>query len=75
MAHPAPAAEDADAAAGLFPGIADHLWRGPGHHRATIHATLAEWSSDALGWLVAFLVEAAAQHGVQGPLVLTARVL
>ncbi|WP_304455158.1 hypothetical protein [Nocardiopsis sp. YSL2] len=72
---PAPAAQDADAASGLVPGIADHLWNGPGHHRATIHATLAEWSLDALGWLVAYLAEAAAAHGVQDPLVLTIRLL
>ncbi|WP_150236437.1 hypothetical protein [Nocardiopsis quinghaiensis] len=66
---------DADAAEGLVPGIADHLWNGPGHHRATVYGTLAEWSLDALGWLVAFLAEAGAQHGVRTPLVLTVRAL
>ncbi|MFD6952296.1 hypothetical protein A6A08_24620 [Nocardiopsis sp. TSRI0078] len=71
----APALGDADAAAGLVPGIADHLWNGPGRHRATVHGTLAEWSLDALGWLTAFLAEAGAQHGVRTPLVLTVRAL
>ncbi|NYH54970.1 hypothetical protein HNR06_004559 [Nocardiopsis arvandica] len=72
---PAPVQGDADAAAGLAPGIADHLWNGPGHHRATVHGTLAEWSLDALGWLTAFLAEAGAQHGVRTPLILTIRAL
>ncbi|WP_150254825.1 hypothetical protein [Nocardiopsis deserti] len=71
---PTPAEGDANAAAGLAPGIADHLWQGPGHHRATIHGTLVEWSLDALGWLAAFLAEAGAQHGVRTPLMLTIRV-
>lgn len=51
----------------------DRLWLGPGHHRATFRGTLAEWSLDALGWLGAFLVEAAHQHGVRTPLMLSAR--
>ncbi|GHC97875.1 hypothetical protein GCM10007079_51710 [Nocardiopsis terrae] len=72
---PTPARGDADEAAGLVPGIADHLWNGPGHHCVTVHGTLAEWSLDALGWLIAFLAEAGAQHGVRDPLVLTVRTL
>src|SRR5439155_13998842 len=36
----------------LKPAVIDELWLGPAHHRATFHGTLAEWSLDALGWLV-----------------------
>lgn len=61
-----------DDAVVLRPG-ADGLWVSPGDHQATFGGTLAEWSLDALGWLAAFLVEAAYQHGVRTPLMLSAR--
>lgn len=67
-------AED-DAAEGLWPHIADHLWKGPGHHRTTLYGTLREWSLDGLGWLAAFAAEAAWQNGVRTPLRLTVRAL
>ncbi|MFV2196824.1 hypothetical protein [Nocardiopsis sp. LOL_012] len=41
----------------------------------SIDGTVAEWSLDALGWLVAFVVEAGAQHGLRTPLVITVRAL
>ncbi|MEU4832261.1 hypothetical protein [Streptosporangium sp. NPDC023615] len=51
--------------------VIDELWHGPARHRATFHGDLAEWSTDALGWLAAFLAEAASLHGVATPLMLT----
>jgi hypothetical protein len=37
----------------LKPAVIDEVWLGPGHHRATVRGTLAEWSMEALGWLAA----------------------
>lgn len=54
------------------PAGIDHLWNGPSRHRATLTGALAEWSLDALGWLAAFLADAAAVHGVHGPVLLSA---
>ncbi|WP_211264012.1 hypothetical protein [Streptosporangium amethystogenes] len=56
----------------LEPAVIDELWRGPARHRATFHGVLTEWSLDALGWLAAFLAEAASRNGVGTPLMLTA---
>lgn len=53
------------------PGITDALWGGPARHRARLAGTLVEWSLDAVGWLAAFVAQAAAQHGMAGPLFLT----
>ncbi|GAA0821566.1 hypothetical protein ACFQVD_41670 [Streptosporangium amethystogenes subsp. fukuiense] len=52
--------------------VIDELWRGPARHRATFRGVLTEWSLDALGWLAAFLAEAASHNGVGTPLMLTA---
>jgi hypothetical protein len=57
-----------DADMDLDPGIIDELWNGPARHRVAFHGDLAEWSPDALGWLAAFLAQASARHGVDGPL-------
>ncbi|MFD0774172.1 hypothetical protein ACFQZ2_09575 [Streptomonospora algeriensis] len=75
LCDPAPAEEAGDAAEGLWPHLADHLWTGPGRHRTTLCGTLREWSLDGLGWLAAFAAEAAWQNGVRTPLRLTVRAL
>ncbi|ASU82569.1 hypothetical protein CDO52_07030 [Nocardiopsis gilva YIM 90087] len=62
-----------EAAEELTPGIADHLWNGPAHHHATFRGSLVEWSYEALGWLSAFVAEAAVQHGIQTPVLLSIR--
>jgi hypothetical protein len=59
-----------DADLELAPGIIDELWNGPTRHRIAFHGVLAEWSLDALGWLAAFVAQASAQQGVDGPLML-----
>ena len=58
-----------DAPPELDPGIIDELWNGPAQHRVAFHGVLAEWSLAALGWLAAFLAQACARHGVDGPLI------
>ncbi|MDI3341881.1 MAG: hypothetical protein QJR03_15255 [Sphaerobacter sp.] len=60
-----------DDAVFLQPEMTDGLWP-PAQHRVTFRGTLAEWSLDALGWLAAFLADAASRHGVTNPLMLTA---
>jgi hypothetical protein len=55
----------------LEPGIIDELWNGPPQHRVAFYGNLAEWSPAALGWLAAFLAQASARHGVDGPLLVT----
>ncbi|MCF6475813.1 hypothetical protein FAF44_46855 [Nonomuraea sp. MG754425] len=61
-----------DAPISLHPPITDELWCGPSRYNATFTGTVAEWSLDALGWLATFLTEAAAQHGITSPLMLSA---
>ncbi|MFL1432699.1 MULTISPECIES: hypothetical protein [unclassified Nocardiopsis] len=65
------AAPGPDAAHGLtpapdFPGVEE------GHH-ATFEGHLAEWSYDAIGWLMAFVCEAAIEQGVRAPVIATVR--
>jgi len=55
----------------LEPAVIDELWLGPARHRVALRGTLAEWSPDALGWLAAFLADAAVRHGVSTPLMFT----
>ncbi|MEU0490359.1 hypothetical protein ABZ249_14125 [Nocardiopsis sp. NPDC006139] len=69
------AAPGRDAAQGLTPGIPDFAGaeREREGHRATFEGHLAEWSYDAIGWLMAFLCEAAIEQGVRAPVVATVR--
>jgi hypothetical protein len=53
------------------PDVTDALWGGPVRHQLKLTGTLVEWSLDAVGWLAAFVAEAAARHGVAAPLFLT----
>ncbi|GAA4900862.1 hypothetical protein [Streptomonospora salina] len=46
---------------------------GPDRHHAAITGRLGEWSYEALGWVAAYVAEAAAQHGVRTPVLLTIR--
>lgn len=62
-----------DAAQGLIPGVlAFPGVEAKGHH-ATFEGHLAEWSYDAIGWLMAFVCEAAIEQGVRAPVVATVR--
>lgn len=63
--------EDDDAVI-IPPAFIDELWTGPPRHRVTFLGVLAEWSLDALGWLIALLAEAAADQGTGSPLLVTA---
>ena len=39
----------------------------------TLHADLAEWGCDVIGWLTEVAAELAAGHGVRTPLLVTVR--
>lgn len=56
-------------------GTRDDGWPGPSAsaHRVAFRGTLAEWSLDAVGWLAAYLAEAAYYHGLDAPVTLTVR--
>ncbi|PZM95466.1 MAG: hypothetical protein DIU79_07365 [Actinobacteria bacterium] len=48
-------------------------WPEPSPNRVAFRGTLSEWSLDAVGWLAAYLAEAAYHHGVATPGTLTVR--
>lgn len=54
-------------------GTLNDRWPGPSANRVTFRGTLAEWSLDAVGWVAAYLAEAACRHGVDTPVTLTLR--
>lgn len=62
-----------DAARGLTPRVPDFTAAKPEGHRATFEGHLAEWSYEAIGWLMAFVCEAAIEQGVRVPVVATVR--
>lgn len=55
----------------VSPGLIDELWVGPPGHRAVLSGALIEWSLDAVGWVVAFLVHASIDAGVRTTILLT----
>ena len=62
-----------DAARGLTPRVPDFTAAEPEGYRATFEGRLAEWSYEAIGWLMAFVCEAAIEQGVRVPVVATVR--
>ncbi|CAL9374411.1 hypothetical protein SUDANB121_00937 [Nocardiopsis dassonvillei] len=67
------AAPGQDAARGLTPGIPGFPAVESQGHRATFEVHLAEWSCEAMGWLMAFVCEVAIEQGVRVPVVATVR--
>ncbi len=62
-----------DAARGLSPVVPDFQEAEVPGHRATFEGRLAEWSYEAIGWLMTFVCEAAIEQGVRAPVVATVR--
>ena len=57
----------------LAPPFDDGFWHGPPRHRVALSGDLAEWTCDAIGWLIEVVAELAARHGVRTPLLVTVR--
>ncbi|MEU0490829.1 hypothetical protein ABZ249_16495 [Nocardiopsis sp. NPDC006139] len=67
------AAPGRDAARGLTPGTPDFPAAEAEGHRLIFEGRLAERSCEAIGWLMAFVCEAAIEQGVRVPVVATVR--
>ncbi|MGW6449975.1 hypothetical protein [Lentzea sp. NPDC055074] len=55
----------------LPPLFYDEFWNGPPQHRISWEGTLAEWGADGVGFLAAFVQDAAIDHGLDTPCLLT----
>lgn len=51
--------------------LADNFWNGPPMHGVNLHAQLAEWSCDAIGWSAEVIADSLARLGLCSPLLLT----
>jgi hypothetical protein len=49
----------------------ERFWPGPSQHRVGFEGTLAEWSTDGVGWLAEFLADICQHSGIRTPVVLT----
>lgn len=61
----------ATAASASGSSVPAHLWAESPAHRLAFRAALVEWSLDAVGWLAAFVAEAAVHGGLSGQAALT----